>query len=81
MSESDFNEDRIECLQITNDGRNAFLLRTGELINSDSQLIGGILPKSYQPTFFPGDFADNYAKWVVDTAIEMNNRFPLDYFF
>lgn len=66
-----------ECLQITNDGRTVFDLRTGEELEyKNSEKIAGILPKNYNCPIFPGDVAEDSPDWVIDSIIKLNHIYP-----
>ncbi len=70
-----------ECLQITNDGRNVFNMRTGEEIKyKNEEKIAGVLPKSYQYPVFPGDVGEKSADWVIDSLISLNKIYPSKFF-
>ncbi len=71
-----------ECLQITNDGRNIFDLRTGEKIEyNGNQKIAGVLPINFSGPIYPGDLSETSSAWAIDSAIALNKIYPSQFFF
>lgn len=68
-------------MQVTNDGHNAFFLKTGEALPSNKVLIGGVLPQNFNGPNFPGDLAEDNSNWVIDSTISLDKIYPSEFFF